>query len=161
MFTQEEQDKIFLKQAIDLATENVITQKGGPFAALIVKNNQIVATGTNVVTVSNDPTAHAEITAIRIACEKLNTFYLDDCVIYSSCEPCPMCLGAIYWAHLNRLVFAANKHQAAKVGFDDDFIYKEIALDYSDRKLHTIQRCSEESDSPFKMWVQNENKINY
>lgn len=161
MFTQEEQDKIFLLKAIELATDNVITQKGGPFAALIVKNNQIIATGTNIVTTSNDPTAHAEITAIRIACEKLNAFYLDDCVIYSSCEPCPMCLGAIYWAHLQRLVFAANKNQAAQAGFDDDFIYKEMALDYSERKLCTIQCCSEESDKPFKTWMQNENKISY
>ncbi|MDD4208885.1 MAG: nucleoside deaminase [Bacteroidales bacterium] len=161
MPNQEEQDMLFLRQAIELAKKNVSNQKGGPFAAIIVKNNKIIARGTNLVTANNDPTAHAEIIAIRNACKKLNTFYLDDCVIYASCEPCPMCLGAIYWAHLQRLVFAANKKHAADAGFDDDFIYKEIALDYSDRKIRTSNICCEACEEPFQLWMQNETKINY
>lgn len=161
MPNQEEQDTLFLRQAIELAKKNVSEQKGGPFAAIIVKNNKIIARGTNLVTANNDPTAHAEIIAIRNACKKLHAFYLDDCVIYASCEPCPMCLGAIYWAHLQRLVFAASKKHAADAGFDDDFIYKEIALDYSDRKIRTSNICCEACEEPFQLWMQNESKINY
>lgn len=161
MFSQEEQDKLFLKQAIDLAIENVLSEKGGPFAALIVKNNQIIATGTNIVTSTNDPSAHAEISAIRAACKKLKTFQLEDCVIYSSCEPCPMCLGAIYWAHIKRLVFAADKKQAAAAGFDDDFIYKELDLPYHQRTLETSYHLKTEGNAPFEVWINNENKITY
>ena len=135
--------------------------KGGPFGAIIVKNNKIIAKG-NVVTSKNDPSAHAEISAIRAACKKLKTFHLKDCTIYSSCEPCPMCLGAIYWAHLERLVFAADKKQAAEAGFDDDFIYKELNLSYSKRKIPTLRYdMEEESKEPFMAWLNNENKIKY
>lgn len=161
MPTQETIDRKFIQQSICMAVENVKQQQGGPFAAIIVKNNEIVATGTNVVTTTNDPTAHAEISAIRTACKKLHTFELEDCTIYSSCEPCPMCLGAIYWAHLSRLVFAAGKKQAANAGFDDDFIYKEIDLSYEKRKLITWQILSEEGEAPFEAWRNNDLKITY
>ncbi|HOF16201.1 MAG TPA: nucleoside deaminase [Bacteroidales bacterium] len=162
MSTKENRDKKFLQQAIDLAVENVKKGKGGPFGAIIVKNNKIIAKGTNVVTYKNDPSAHAEISAIRAACKKLKTFHLKDCTIYSSCEPCPMCLGAIYWAHLERLVFAADKKQAAEAGFDDDFIYKELNLSYSKRKIPTLRYdMEEESKEPFMAWLNNENKIKY
>ncbi|HOF08203.1 MAG TPA: nucleoside deaminase, partial [Bacteroidales bacterium] len=122
-------DIYFLKLAIELAKENV-KNGGGPFGAVIVKDGQIIAKGTNRVTSHNDPTAHAEIVAIRQACEKLNDFQLTDCIIYSSCEPCPMCLGAIYWARPKKLVFAADKFDAANAGFDDSMIYDEIQLPY-------------------------------
>lgn len=162
MSTKENRDKEFLQQAIDLAVENVKKGKGGPFGAIIVKDNKIIAKGTNVVTSKNDPSAHAEISAIRAACKKLKTFHLKDCTIYSSCEPCPMCLGAIYWAHLERLVFAADKKQAAEAGFDDDFIYKELNLSYSKRKIPTLRYdMKEESKEPFMAWLNNENKIKY
>lgn len=161
MITQENQDKIFLKQAIALAVENVKSKQGGPFGAIIVKDNQIIATGTNIVTRSNDPSAHAEISAIRNACKKLNTFHLEDCTLYSSCEPCPMCLGAIYWAHIKRLVFAADKIQAAEAGFDDSFIYKEIELPYSKRKIDTLHTLQTEGNTPFEAWIASENKITY
>jgi guanine deaminase len=161
MPTQETIDRKFIQQSIRMAVENVKQQQGGPFAAIIVKNNEIIATGTNVVTTTDDPTAHAEISAIRAACKKLHTFELEDCTIYSSCEPCPMCLGAIYWAHLSRLVFAADKKQAAEAGFDDDFIYKEIDLTYEKRKLITSQILTEEGEAPFEAWRNNDLKITY
>ncbi|MDD2622816.1 MAG: nucleoside deaminase [Bacteroidales bacterium] len=161
MPTQESIDRKFIQQSIRMAVENVKQQQGGPFAAIIVKNNEIIATGTNVVTTTDDPTAHAEISAIRAACKKLHTFELEDCTIYSSCEPCPMCLGAIYWAHLSRLVFAADKKQAAEAGFDDDFIYKEIDLTYEKRKLITSQILTEEGEAPFEAWRNNDLKITY
>ncbi|NLJ81517.1 MAG: nucleoside deaminase [Bacteroidales bacterium] len=161
MITQENQDKIFLKQAIALAVENVKTKQGGPFGAIIVKDNQVIATGTNIVTQSNDPSAHAEISAIRNACKKLNTFHLEDCTLYSSCEPCPMCLGAIYWAHIKRLIFAADKTQAAEAGFDDSFIYKEIELPYNKRKIDTLHCHEMEGNAPFEAWIASENKITY
>ncbi|HOC41232.1 MAG TPA: nucleoside deaminase, partial [Bacteroidales bacterium] len=140
-------DIYFLKLAIELAKENV-KNGGGPFGAVIVKDGQIIAKGTNRVTSHNDPTAHAEIVAIRQACEKLNDFQLTDCIIYSSCEPCPMCLGAIYWARPKKLVFAADKFDAANAGFDDSMIYDEIQLPYSDRHLETINLRIDESLQP-------------
>ena len=154
-------DHSFLRQAIALATENVQTGKGGPFAALITKNEEVIATGTNIVTCINDPTAHAEVSAIREACRILNRFQLDGCTLYASCEPCPMCLGAIYWARINRLVFAAGKEQAMEAGFDDAFIYKEIELPYHQRHLKTIQISLPEDDSPFTWWKNSEGKIAY
>lgn len=161
MPTQETIDRKFIQQSIRMAIENVKQQQGGPFAAIIVKNNEIIATGTNVVTTTDDPTAHAEISAIRAACKKLHTFELDDCTIYSSCEPCPMCLGAIYWAHLSRLVFSAGKKQAADAGFDDDFIYKEFELPYHKRKLISSQMLANEGELPFEEWRNNDLKITY
>lgn len=153
-------DIYFLKLAIELAKENV-KNGGGPFGAVIVKDGQIIAKGTNRVTSHNDPTAHAEIVAIRQACEKLNDFQLNDCIIYSSCEPCPMCLGAIYWARPKKLVFAANKFDAANAGFDDSLIYDEIQLPYSDRHLETVNLRIDESLQPFELWMSESNKITY
>ena len=154
-------DKKFIQQTIALAIENVQTGKGGPFAALVVKDGKVIAAGTNLVTGSNDPTAHAEITAIRNACKQLGNFQLDDCTLYSSCEPCPMCLGAIYWARPKRLVFAANKQQATDAGFDDAFIYKELEMNYIDRSLPTIQLAEDNNNLPFKHWKESEKKIKY
>ncbi len=159
--TQKEIDKYFLQKTIQLALENIHVGKGGPFAALIVKNNQIIAEGTNLVTSTQDPTAHAEITAIRKACNNLNHFQLEGCTIYSSCEPCPMCLGAIYWARPQRLVFAADKKQAAAADFDDDFIYQEMNLEYDKRYLKTQHIEIESANSPFEQWKALENKIKY
>lgn len=153
-------DIYFLKLAIELAKENV-KNGGGPFGAVIVKDGEIIAKGTNRVTSNNDPTAHAEIVAIRQACEVLNDFQLIDCIIYSSCEPCPMCLGAIYWARPKKLVFAANKFDAAKAGFDDSMIYDEIKLPYGDRLLETVNLRIDESLQPFMLWVSENNKIIY
>lgn len=153
-------DIYFLKLAIELAKENV-KNGGGPFGAVIVKDGKIIAKGTNRVTSNNDPTAHAEIVAIRQACDKLNDFQLTDCIIYSSCEPCPMCLGAIYWARPKKLVFAANKFDAANAGFDDSLIYDEIHLPYSDRHLETVNLRVDESLQPFELWMSESNKRTY
>ena len=155
------EDKKFIQQAIDLAAENVRSGLGGPFAALVVKDGQVIATGTNLVTSNNDPTAHAEIMAIRNACKQLGNFQLDDCTIFSSCEPCPMCLGAIYWARPKRLVFAANKQQAAVAGFDDVFIYKELELPYTERSLQTLHTVNDHDNLPFELWLESEMKSAY
>ena len=149
-----------MRKAIDLAIENV-KNGGGPFGAVIVKNGEIVSTGVNRVTANNDPTAHAEVSAIRAACEKLGTFMLDGCEIYSSCEPCPMCLGAIYWAHIDRLYYGCNKSDAADAGFDDSFIYKELELDSSERRLKTEELLPDEAKAAFEAWRNNESKIEY
>ena len=125
----------FMQEAIRLSIENVTSGKGGPFGAVIVKDGKIIARGANQVTSSNDPTAHAEVVAIRNACKELGSFQLDGCEIYTSCEPCPMCLGAIYWARPNAVFFAADKSDAAAGGFDDDFIYQEINKDLMQRKI--------------------------
>jgi guanine deaminase len=154
-------DRHFLQQTIELAVENVKTGKGGPFAAIITKDDKIIANGTNIVTTSHDPTAHAEISAIRNACNVLNDFQLEGCTIYSSCEPCPMCLGAIYWARLKRLIFAADKSQAEKAGFDDAFIYKEIILPYNQRNLTTERIVLHEDNIPFESWMNSNSKIEY
>jgi guanine deaminase len=151
----------FLKEAIKLAKDNVKSGKGGPFGAVVVKNGKIVSTGVNMVTSTNDPTAHAEIVAIRDACNKLNSFQLDDCVIYASCEPCPMCLGAIYWARPKMLVFAAENTDAAKAGFDDSFIYKEIPLPIEKRSIPTLKIRPKEACEPFDEWINFESKVDY
>ena len=151
----------FLRQAISLARENVQAGGGGPFGAIICQNQQIIAASTNTVTAINDPTAHAEINAIRIACKKLNTFQLAGCVLYSSCEPCPMCLGAIYWAGLSQVFFACSRFDAAQAGFDDRFIYDEIAKTPDKRKITMQQVMLKESLSPFIAWQEQENKIPY
>ncbi|MCK5847163.1 MAG: nucleoside deaminase [Bacteroidales bacterium] len=151
----------FLSKAIELASKNVKSGNGGPFGAIIVKDGEIIATGVNNVTTNNDPTAHAEVTAIRNACEKLGSFQLDGCEIYSSCEPCPMCLGAIYWARIKGLYFAANKHDAADAGFDDSFIYDEIELDYSKRSILTEIIDLNNKTQPFIDWKNSEFNIEY
>lgn len=141
----------FLQQAVDLACENVVNG-GGPFGALIVKDGQVIAQSGNRVTPNLDPTAHAEIMAIRSACQHLADFQLTDCILYTSCEPCPMCLGAIYWARLKEVYFACNRFDAAEAGFDDSFIYDEIPKQPSERRI--IMRCLELADagSPFEKW---------
>lgn len=149
-----------MKLAIQLAVENV-ENGGGPFGAVIVKDNEIVATGVNRVTPNNDPTAHAEVQAIRAACQKLNTFQLDGCEIYSSCEPCPMCLGAIYWAHLDHLYYGCNQHDADEIGFSDEFIYKELALEPQERKLKTEELLPKEAMAAFDAWRNNTEKVEY
>ncbi len=151
----------FLKRAVELADENIGSGKGGPFGAVIVKNGEIIAEGTNHVTSVNDPTAHAEIVAIREACRKLNTFQLEDCEIYCSCEPCPMCLGAIYWARPLAVYFAADKHDAAEAGFDDSFIYKEILQPYEKRKILMQHHPFEKASDVFRKWTETENKTEY
>lgn len=158
---QQNSDQIqFMRQAIRLATENV-TKEGGPFGAVIVKNGEVVATGVNRVTNSLDPTAHAEVCAIRAACKTLNTFDLRGCEIYSSCEPCPMCLSAIYWARIDKLYFAGTKYDAAEAGFDDSFIYDEFARSQSERQLPVEHLLHDEAMESFNAWLQNEKKIEY
>ncbi len=151
----------FLNKAIELASENVKSGNGGPFGAVVVKDGKIIATGVNNVTTNNDPTAHAEVTAIRNACKELNTFQLEGCEIYSSCEPCPMCLGAIYWARPKALYFAADKHDAADAGFDDSFIYDEIKLDYSNRKIITEIIALKNKKQPFIDWENSKFNVEY
>ena len=156
-----DQQKKFMRKAIRLSMENVQSGNGGPFGTVIVKNGKIIATGVNEVTKSNDPTAHAEMIAIRNACEKLNSFQLDGCDIYCSCEPCPMCLGAIYWARPKSIYFANSKKDAAEINFDDNFIYQEIKLPIHERKLTTTQLLRNEAQSVFLQWQESENKIEY
>ncbi len=151
----------FMREAIRLSIENVNYGNGGPFGAVIVKDNKIIARGVNKVTSDNDPTAHAEVVAIRNACKELGTFQLDGCEIYTSCEPCPMCLGAIYWARPDKMYYANTKQDAAEIDFDDDFIYQELALPYGERKLKTIQLLRDEAIEAFKLWKDSNDKIEY
>jgi tRNA(Arg) A34 adenosine deaminase TadA len=152
--------KTFMQRAITLALENV-RSGGGPFGALIVKDGKIVSEAANRVTVENDPTAHAEIVAIREACRKLGSFHLAGCELYSSCEPCPMCLGAIYWARPARVYFACTAADAAKAGFDDSLIYQEIQRPHMHRKIPMIQLMREESLAAFRAWEQKADKTSY
>jgi tRNA(Arg) A34 adenosine deaminase TadA len=156
-----EDKKVFMKKAITLAMNNVETDKGGPFGAVIVKDGQIIGTGSNLVTQTNDPTAHAEIVAIREATSKLGTFDLSGCEIYASCEPCPMCLGAIYWAKINKLYYAATKDDAAKANFDDSFIYKEFSLQKNERRMSSLQLMRDDAIKVFEAWNQSDKKIPY
>ncbi|MFM6953785.1 MAG: nucleoside deaminase [Sphingobacteriaceae bacterium] len=154
-------DQKFMKMAIQLAEQNVALGKGGPFGAIVVKEGKVIAKSANKVTSSNDPTAHAEVSAIRLACKKLNTFDLAGCIIYTSCEPCPMCLGAIYWARLDAIYYANTKKDAAAIGFDDQFIYEELDLPMAKRKLPIIQLMREEALGAFRSWDQSSLKISY
>ena len=149
-----------MRTAIELSVKNV-AEGGGPFGAVIARNGEIVATGVNRVTDEHDPTAHAEVSAIRAACRKLNTFDLSGCEIYTSCEPCPMCLGAIYWAHLDRMYYGNNQHDAAEIGFDDAFIYEEIALKPEDRRLASMRLLPEEAIKAFEDWRLKDDKVEY
>lgn len=149
-----------MRKAIELSVENV-QNGGGPFGAVIAKDGQIVATGVNRVTSNCDPTAHAEVSAIRAACEKLKTFDLSGYEIYTSCEPCPMCLGAIYWARLDKIYYANNRKDAAKIGFDDDFIYQEIPLAPSERHKKMELLLPEEAIRAFRMWEESSEKTEY
>lgn len=142
-----------MKQAIALAVESVKLRGGGPFSALVVKSDRVVATGINLVTASNDPTAHAEIVAIRAACRELNTFQLSGCEVYCSCEPCPMCLGAIYWARAGKYYFAASREDAARAAFDDSFIYDELSLAPAKRSIPGTYLPLKDSLLPFTEWA--------
>ncbi len=153
-------DERFMQMAIDLSIENV-ANGGGPFGAVIVRDGEIVATGTNRVTASCDPTAHAEVSAIRAACAKLGTFKLEGCVIYTSCEPCPMCLSAIYWAGLERIYYGNTKADAKAIDFDDSFIYDQIALDYSERSIPCLNFMRDKALEGFRAWTEKEDKILY
>ncbi len=149
-----------MREAIRLAEENV-RNGGGPFGAVIAKDGEIVATGVNRVTPDCDPTAHAEVSAIRAAARKTGSFDLSGCEIFSSCEPCPMCLGAIYWAHLDRLYYGNDKHDAAEIGFDDAFIYKELSLNPSERILKSEQLLHNEAILAFRQWQAKDDKVEY
>lgn len=151
----------FMRLAIQLSIENVESGNGGPFAAVIVKDGEILATGVNEVTSSNDPTAHAEVVAIRKACEKLNSYQLDGGEIYCSCEPCPMCLGAIYWARPSKIFYANTKEDAAAIEFDDHFIYTEMVLPVEKRKLPTFQLLRDEALEAFEKWKKSTIKTKY
>lgn len=150
-----------MQMAIRLAEKNVNEAKGGPFGAVIVKEGKVIAKSANKVTLSNDPTAHAEVSAIRIACKKLKTFDLTGCIIYTSCEPCPMCLGAIYWSRLATIYYANTKKDAAEIGFDDQFIYEELDLAMEQRKLPIIQMMRPEALAAFRLWDKSPLKIEY
>lgn len=150
----------FMREAICISSKN-IDENGGPFGAVIVKNGEIIAKGVNRVTSNNDPTAHAEVNAIREAAAKLGTFDLTGCEIYSSCEPCPMCLGAIYWARLDKLYFANTKQDAKEIDFDDSFIYEEIDLPFEKRKIPTKQILRDEAIVAFQKWKDKADKIEY
>lgn len=149
-----------MRKAIALSVENV-ANGGGPFGAVIARDGEIIATGVNRVTASCDPTAHAEVSAIRAAAKQLGTFNLSGCEIYTSCEPCPMCLGAIYWARLDRMYYGNNKHDAASIGFDDAFIYDELDLKISDRKLKSEVLLPEEAIKAFQDWADKTDKVEY
>lgn len=150
-----------MQQAIELACANVREGRGGPFAALIVKGGEVIARGANQVTATNDPTAHAEVVAIRAACQKLSSFQLTGCDVYSSCEPCPMCMAAIYWARPARVFFGATKEDAAAVGFDDSLIYAEIGLPLAERKIPITQLMGRESMAAFEEWKRSAMRVEY
>ena len=154
-------DNPFMARAIQLSIDNVNSGRGGPFGAVVVKDGSVIAEGANQVTSTNDSTAHAEMVAIREACRKLGAFDLEACEIYTSCEPCPMCLGAIYWARLSRVYFANADADASRAGFDDSLIYRELALPYSQRKIPMIQMMREEALVAFRAWENKSNKIEY
>ena len=151
----------FMARAIALAIENVRSGRGGPFGAVVVKDGKIIAEGANDVTSTNDPTAHAEIIAIRKACAALKDFELRGCELYTSCEPCPMCLGAIYWARPDRIYFGAGAADAAAVGFDDSLIYDEIPKPHAKRKIPTLQLMRDEALETFRAWQHQENRVPY
>ena len=155
----EEKNK-FMLRAIELSIKSAETI-GGPFGCVIVKDNKIISEGSNKVTSTNDPTAHAEIVAIREACLKLNTFNLSGCELYSTCEPCPMCLSAIYWSHIDKILYANTRDDAKNIDFDDTFIYSEINKKIEDRKIKMIQMHRDEALKAFKIWNEKVDKIKY
>ena len=154
-------DNPFMARAIQLSLDNVVSGQGGPFGAVIVKNGSIVAEGVNRVTATKDPTAHAEVVAIREACAKLGVFDLHECEIYTSCEPCPMCLGAIYWARLARIYFGNLAEDASKIGFDDSFIYQQFTEPFPKRAIPIIQMMRQQALAAFRAWQEKPNKIPY
>jgi len=156
-----DQDKKFMRRAINLAQQGIDAGAGGPFGAVVVKDGEVVGEGCNQVTSTNDPTAHAEVVAIRRACEKLDSFQLDDCILYTSCEPCPMCIGAIYWARPAQVFYAATREDAAQVGFDDEFIYKEIEKNFEHRQMKFINLLRDEGLTVFEHWTNKTDKTKY
>ena len=153
--------KNFMMEAINLASANIKDGVGGPFGAVVVKNNKIIGRGQNQVISSNDPTAHAEIVAIRKACKNLGSYRLNGCELYTSCEPCPMCLGAIYWSRLDVVYYAANRKDASQIGFDDDFVYNEFAKSINERKIKMNCCLRNEALAVFKEWFSMDNKVLY
>jgi guanine deaminase len=151
----------FLQQAIVLASANVTSGQGGPYGAIIVKDNQLIAASGNIVTSTLDPTAHAEIVAIRLACIKLNDFQLHNCILYTSCEPCPMCLGAIYWARLAKVYYACSRFDAAAANFDDSFIYDEILVPPSERSIAMLHLNLPNALQPFNIWAEKSDRVAY
>jgi guanine deaminase len=151
----------FMHEAIALSQKGILLNHGGPFGCIIVKGDEIVGRGNNQVTSTNDPTAHAEVVAIRDACKKLNSFQLDECEVYSSCEPCPMCLGAIYWARPKKIYYANNRQDAARIGFDDSMIYDEMSAKIDERKIPIISLGRDEALKVFEEWMRKEDKTAY
>ncbi|WP_417603363.1 nucleoside deaminase [Owenweeksia hongkongensis] len=154
-------DELYIRLAIEFSQKGMDSGSGGPFGCVIVKDGEVIGHGYNQVTSTNDPTAHAEIVAIRNACKAIDSFQLEGCVVYTSCEPCPMCLGAIYWARPDKLVYACSRQDAASIGFDDDFIYQEIPLQSSERKIKTEQLLQEEGVKVMELWKTKKDKIDY
>jgi guanine deaminase len=150
-----------MRQAIELSLEMMRSGRGGPFGAVVVKDGKVIAEGYNQVTSTNDPTAHAEVVALRRACQALETFDLTGCEIYTSCEPCPMCLSAIYWARFDRIYFANDRHDAAKIGFRDDFLYHEIPLPLDQRAIPSVRLLQAEGWAAFEEWDRKEDKVIY
>ena len=151
----------FLRRAIALATQNVVSGAGGPFAALIVRDQQVVGEGVNTVTATNDPTAHGEVNAIRAASKALGTFTLAGCDLYTSCQPCPMCLAAAHWARIQAIYYGASAADAARAGFDDEFLYQQFRKDEAERSLPSTQLLADEAWASFVAWIASTNKINY
>jgi guanine deaminase len=154
-------DDYFMNLAAEAANDGMTKNAGGPFGALVVKDNKVIAIAHNEVTSTNDPTAHAEVLAIRRACKELGSFQLDECTIYATCEPCPMCLGAIYWARPKKVVYSSTREDAANIQFDDQFIYDEIAKNISDRKIEFIKIDSLQSQNLFEDWKNKSDKSEY
>ncbi len=154
-------NEAFMREAIALSIEKMEVGEGGPFGAIVVKDGNVVGRGWNRVTSANDPTAHAEVMAIREACQTLNTFDLSGCELYASCEPCPMCLAAIYWAHIDQLYYAAGRADAAVAGFDDEFLYQEVSKDWKSRTLPAGQLLADEARNAFAAWKQKEDRTAY
>ncbi len=151
----------FLREAIRLSIEKMQAGEGGPFGAVVVKDGRVVGRGWNRVTSSNDPTAHAEVMAVRDACANLGTYILTGCEIYASCEPCPMCLSAIYWARLDTLYFAASRHDAADAGFDDALLYEQVPKEWQERSLKTEQHLQSEAQGAFAVWKDKADRLDY
>jgi tRNA(Arg) A34 adenosine deaminase TadA len=156
-----EQDEYFMARAIELAQKGMDANAGGPFGAVVVCNGEIIGEGWNQVTSSNDPTAHAEVMAIREACQRVGSFQLDDCTIYTSCEPCPMCLGAIYWARPAKVFYACTREDAAEIGFDDQFIYEEIEKPLEARQMKIVNFMRDEAFVVFENWRRKSDKAEY
>lgn len=156
-----EREQKYLDRAVELARNGMLAGNGGPFGCVIVRDGNIVGEGSNMVTSTNDPTAHAEVVAIRNACAALNTFQLDGCVVYTSCEPCPMCLGALYWARVQKVIYANTRQEAAAIEFDDEFIYNEISTDFMARQIPFVHEPHEGAKQVFEEWRKIESKLKY